>query len=49
IKGGSLENALVIAEPDINEDELKHLQDVFGYHEKVTVSDEGILNSHPLR
>ena len=49
IKGGSLENALVIAEPGINEDELKHLQDVFGYHEKVTVSDEGILNSHPLR
>ena len=49
IKGGSLESALVIAEPDINEDELKHLQDVFGYHEKVTVSDEGILNSHPLR
>lgn len=49
IKGGSLENALVIAEPGISEAELKHLQDVFGYHEKVTVSEEGILNSHPLR
>ncbi|MFO7659901.1 MAG: UDP-3-O-acyl-N-acetylglucosamine deacetylase, partial [Candidatus Cloacimonadaceae bacterium] len=49
IKGGSLENALVIAEPDMSEKELKHLQDVFGYHEPVTVSDEGILNSHPLR
>lgn len=49
IKGGSLENALVIAEPDMGETELKHLQDVFGYHKPVTVSSEGILNSHPLR
>lgn len=49
IKGGSLENALVIAEPGISEAELKHLQDVFGYHKEVTVSPEGILNSHPLR
>ncbi|MDD2332333.1 MAG: UDP-3-O-acyl-N-acetylglucosamine deacetylase, partial [Candidatus Cloacimonetes bacterium] len=49
IKGGSLENALVIAEPDMSEQELKHLQDVFGYHEPVTVSPQGILNSHPLR
>jgi UDP-3-O-[3-hydroxymyristoyl] N-acetylglucosamine deacetylase / 3-hydroxyacyl-[acyl-carrier-protein] dehydratase len=49
IKGGSLDNALVIAEPDMSEAELKHLQDVFGYHEPVTASPEGILNSHPLR
>ena len=49
IKGGSLENALVIAEPNMSEEELKHLQDIFGYHEPVTVSDQGILNSHPLR
>ncbi|MBW6513551.1 MAG: bifunctional UDP-3-O-[3-hydroxymyristoyl] N-acetylglucosamine deacetylase/3-hydroxyacyl-ACP dehydratase [Candidatus Syntrophosphaera sp.] len=49
IKGGSLENALVIAEPDMTDAELKHLQDVFGYHEPVTVSPEGILNNHPLR
>lgn len=49
IKGGSLENALVIAEPNISEAELQHLQDIFAYHEPVTVSKEGILNSHPLR
>ncbi|HOD17996.1 MAG TPA: bifunctional UDP-3-O-[3-hydroxymyristoyl] N-acetylglucosamine deacetylase/3-hydroxyacyl-ACP dehydratase [Candidatus Cloacimonadota bacterium] len=49
IKGGSLDNALVIAEPNMSEEELKHLQDVFGYHEPVTVSPEGILNNHPLR
>lgn len=49
IKGGSLENALVIAEPNISEAELSNLQDIFGYHDPVTVSTEGILNSHPLR
>jgi UDP-3-O-[3-hydroxymyristoyl] N-acetylglucosamine deacetylase/3-hydroxyacyl-[acyl-carrier-protein] dehydratase len=49
IKGGSLDNALVIAEPGISEAELNHLRDVFGYHEPITVSPEGILNSHPLR
>ena len=49
IKGGSLENALVIAEPNISEAELQHLQDVFGYHKPVTVSPEGILNNHHLR
>jgi UDP-3-O-[3-hydroxymyristoyl] N-acetylglucosamine deacetylase/3-hydroxyacyl-[acyl-carrier-protein] dehydratase len=49
IKGGSLENALVIGEPNMSEEELKHLQDIFGYHKPVTVSKEGILNSHPLR
>ena len=39
----------MIAEPGIREEELKHLHDVFGYHKEVTVSSEGILNSHPLR
>lgn len=49
IKGGSLENALVIGEPEMAESELKNLQDIFGYQNPVTVSDEGILNSHALR
>jgi len=49
IKGGSLDNALVIAEPDMSDADLKHLQDVFGYHDPVTISAEGILNSHALR
>lgn len=49
IKGGSLDNALVIAEPDMSEAELKHLQDVFGYHKQVQVSEEGILNTNKLR
>ncbi|MDP2172988.1 MAG: bifunctional UDP-3-O-[3-hydroxymyristoyl] N-acetylglucosamine deacetylase/3-hydroxyacyl-ACP dehydratase [Candidatus Cloacimonadaceae bacterium] len=49
IKGGSLDNALVIAEPNMSEAELKHLQEVFEYHEPVAVSDEGILNNNKLR
>lgn len=49
IKGGSLDNALVIAEPDMSESELAHLQQVFNYHKPVQVSDEGILNNNKLR
>ncbi|HAN40896.1 MAG TPA: UDP-3-O-[3-hydroxymyristoyl] N-acetylglucosamine deacetylase [Candidatus Cloacimonas sp.] len=49
IKGGSLENALVIGEPDMSEEELQHLKDVFGYHKEITVGEEGILNNHKLR
>jgi UDP-3-O-[3-hydroxymyristoyl] N-acetylglucosamine deacetylase/3-hydroxyacyl-[acyl-carrier-protein] dehydratase len=49
IKGGSLDNALVIAEPDMSEAELKHLQAVFNYHKPVAVSEEGILNNNKLR
>ncbi len=49
IKGGSLENALVIGEPNMTEDELNHLRQIFGYMDPVTVSSEGILNNHKLR
>lgn len=49
IKGGSLDNALVIAEPNMSESELVHLREVFAYHQPITVSPLGILNSHPLR
>ena len=49
IKGGSLENALVIGEPGMAEEELENLREVFEYDEPITVSQQGILNSHPLR
>lgn len=49
IKGGSLDNALVIAEPNMSEAELAHLQEVFNYHKPVQVSEEGILNNNKLR
>lgn len=49
IKGGSLDNALVIAEPNMSEEELQNLRDVFNYHKPVAVSEEGILNNQKLR
>ena len=49
IKGGSLDNAIVIAEPDISDEDMKSLQELFGYKEPVPVSKEGILNQTPLR
>lgn len=49
IKGGSLENALVIGEPQMDEEVLEKLREVFEYDEPITVSQQGILNSHPLR
>ena len=49
IKGGSLDNALVIAEPNMSEAELAHLQQVYNYHKPVQVSEEGILNNNKLR
>lgn len=49
IKGGSLDNALVIGEPNMSQEELQHLKDVLDYHEDITVSEEGILNNNRLR
>ena len=49
IKGGSLDNALVIGEPNMSQEELQHLKDVLDYHEDITVSEEGILNNNKLR
>lgn len=49
IKGGSLENAIVIGEPNMSSDELANLKDVFQQNREITVSNEGILNEESLR
>ncbi|MBW6515872.1 MAG: bifunctional UDP-3-O-[3-hydroxymyristoyl] N-acetylglucosamine deacetylase/3-hydroxyacyl-ACP dehydratase [Candidatus Cloacimonetes bacterium] len=49
IKGGSLDCALVIAEPKISEAEMKELQELFGYKEPVPIGKDGIVNETPLR
>lgn len=49
IKGGSLDNAVVIAEPNMTEDELSHLKEVFDYNKDIQVTEEGILNTSKLR
>lgn len=48
IKGGSLENAVVIAEPEIAEHQQEKLKEMFGFKE-IPEHDNGILNSTPLR
>ena len=49
IKGGSLENALVVADPNTPESEIKRLKKIFGYKEDITIGANGLLNNTPLR
>ncbi|PID28783.1 MAG: UDP-3-O-[3-hydroxymyristoyl] N-acetylglucosamine deacetylase [Candidatus Cloacimonadota bacterium] len=48
IKGGSLDNAVVVAAPEISEENQQKLKDMFGY-EEIPNNSNGILNSEPLR
>jgi len=49
IKGGNLDNALVIIDKHINQKELEYLQNLFGLKDPVTFGKNGILNGTPLR
>ena len=49
IRGGALDNAVVIIDRDMSEDELGGLRKLFEIDEKVTLSTNGILNGKPLR
>ncbi len=49
IKGGSLDNALVIAEPDITSEEMEELKELFGYENEIPIGENGIVNNTPLR
>ena len=49
IKGGNVDNAIVIVDKDYNEDELKELRKKIGNKEKVTIGNNGILNDKKLR
>ncbi|HXI00133.1 MAG TPA: bifunctional UDP-3-O-[3-hydroxymyristoyl] N-acetylglucosamine deacetylase/3-hydroxyacyl-ACP dehydratase [Sphingobacteriaceae bacterium] len=48
IKGGDLNNAIVVVDKNVNEDELKHLAKLFN-REDIEVAREGILNNIKLR
>jgi len=48
IRGGDLNNAIVVVDRIVNDDELDHLAKLFG-KEKVEVKKEGILNNIELR
>ena len=49
IKGGSLQNAIVVANPDITREEIEKLKKIFGYKGKISVGPDGLLNHTPLR
>jgi len=48
IKGGDLNNAIVVVDKDVSKDELKHLAVLFN-REDIDVAREGILNNIELR
>lgn len=49
IKGGSLENALVIVDRDVEQDEFDRLKEMFGIQNKASLGKTGILDDRPLR
>jgi UDP-3-O-[3-hydroxymyristoyl] N-acetylglucosamine deacetylase/3-hydroxyacyl-[acyl-carrier-protein] dehydratase len=49
IKGGSLDNAIVIVDKEIDKDEADTLQREFGVQEAISLGANGILNGKVLR
>lgn len=49
IKGGSLENALVIADPTVSDEELERLKSLFGLQGRIDIGENGIIGDTPLR
>jgi UDP-3-O-[3-hydroxymyristoyl] N-acetylglucosamine deacetylase / 3-hydroxyacyl-[acyl-carrier-protein] dehydratase len=47
IKGGALDNAIVLVDKNVSQEELDHLADVF-HHKRVKVKTQGILNNIDL-
>ena len=49
IKGGALDNALVIVDKEIDKNEIEHLRHLFGIEETIINGVNGILNGKVLR
>lgn len=49
IKGGSLDNALVVADKEKDAKELAKLKKIFDYKEDIIISESGLLNTTELR
>ncbi len=49
IKGGDIDNAVVIVDKKASEAELKNIQKILGVKETLTLGDNGILNNKELR
>ncbi len=49
IKGGTLDNAVVIVDKKMDEEELEHLRKLFGISDPIRLGTTGVLNDTPLR
>jgi UDP-3-O-[3-hydroxymyristoyl] N-acetylglucosamine deacetylase / 3-hydroxyacyl-[acyl-carrier-protein] dehydratase len=49
IKGGDIDNAVVIVDKKASEAELKNIQKILGVKDKLTLGENGILNNKELR
>ncbi|MDA3844701.1 MAG: bifunctional UDP-3-O-[3-hydroxymyristoyl] N-acetylglucosamine deacetylase/3-hydroxyacyl-ACP dehydratase [Candidatus Kapabacteria bacterium] len=49
IKGGSIDNAVVIIDTEMTDDQLANMKNSFGLDEKPTLSENGLLNNAQLR
>lgn len=49
IKGGNLDNAVVIVDHEVDKKDLKDLQNKIGLKEEITVTENGYLNGKDLR
>ena len=49
IKGGSLDSAVVVADPDSDEQELRRLEKLFGFKKSISLDKDGLLNGTKLR
>jgi UDP-3-O-[3-hydroxymyristoyl] N-acetylglucosamine deacetylase/3-hydroxyacyl-[acyl-carrier-protein] dehydratase len=49
IKGGSMDNALVLIDTDKDLDEIEKLKTLFDYKGEIAVNDKGLLNTTELR
>ncbi len=49
IKGGSLDSAVVVADPQKDKDEIKKLEKLFGFTSAIKVDEGGLLNGTTLR
>ncbi len=49
IKGGNLDNAIVIIDREISEDEINYLKELLGIDGEIRIGNSGILNDKPLR
>jgi UDP-3-O-[3-hydroxymyristoyl] N-acetylglucosamine deacetylase/3-hydroxyacyl-[acyl-carrier-protein] dehydratase len=49
IKGGSLDCALVIADPDMSEEKYRELWEFFGFKEPPPIGENGVVGATPLR